>query len=117
LNLIKMDTEGTEHLILENAQKTIKRNEAIVICETLFNKIENELEPHHEVVRISPFTITSRMGCKGWTQSGETLMMESITASSFIQAKVHLIEEFVIDHDIKRRRCGTTQIDKFETWH
>lgn len=41
--LIKMDTEGTEHFILQGATQTLKGH-PIVIAETLFNTIEGELE-------------------------------------------------------------------------
>ncbi len=44
LDLIKMDTEGTEHFILEHAQNVLKEHKPIIICETLFNTIEPELE-------------------------------------------------------------------------
>ncbi len=44
IDLIKIDTEGTEHFILSGAHETIERFKPIIICETLFNKIEAELE-------------------------------------------------------------------------
>ncbi len=44
VDLIKMDTEGTEHLILENAGMVLDTMKPIIICETLFNTIESELE-------------------------------------------------------------------------
>ena len=44
VDLIKIDTEGTEHLILSGADELIRRHQPIVICETLFNVIEGELE-------------------------------------------------------------------------
>lgn len=44
VDLIKIDTEGTEHLILGGAAKLLRRHEPILICETLFNVIEEELE-------------------------------------------------------------------------
>lgn len=44
VDLIKIDTEGTEYLILEGAEETIKKFQPIIICETLFNKIEDKLE-------------------------------------------------------------------------
>lgn len=44
IDLIKIDTEGCEDLILENAAETITKFKPIIICETLFNKIENRLE-------------------------------------------------------------------------
>jgi FkbM family methyltransferase len=42
-DIIKIDTEGTENQILEGAERTLQ-NAPIIICETLFNKIEIELE-------------------------------------------------------------------------
>lgn len=44
IDLIKLDTEGTEHLILAHATRVLDRMKPIVICETLFNVIEAELE-------------------------------------------------------------------------
>ncbi len=44
LDLIKMDTEGTENLILESATMVLEKMKPIIICETLFNTIEPELE-------------------------------------------------------------------------
>lgn len=43
-DLIKIDTEGSEYLILEGAQKVLDTHRPIVICETLFNVIEDKLE-------------------------------------------------------------------------
>ncbi|MCX6304729.1 MAG: FkbM family methyltransferase [Bacteroidetes bacterium] len=44
VDLIKMDTEGTEHLILENAAEVLGKLKPVIICETLFNTIEPDLE-------------------------------------------------------------------------
>lgn len=44
LDLIKIDTEGTENLVLEGARQIITQHKPIIICETLFNKIEPQLE-------------------------------------------------------------------------
>lgn len=44
IDLIKLDTEGTEDKILEGAANIIRTYRPIIICETLFNKIENALE-------------------------------------------------------------------------
>lgn len=44
VDLIKLDTEGVENLILEGSIETIKKFQPIIICETLYNKIEKELE-------------------------------------------------------------------------
>lgn len=43
-DLIKIDTEGTEHLILGAAKKTIEKARPIIICEILFNRIESKLD-------------------------------------------------------------------------
>ena len=44
IDLIKIDTEGTEYLILNGANQTIEQFKPIIICETLFQRIEKELE-------------------------------------------------------------------------
>jgi len=44
IDLIKIDTEGTEDLILKEATKVIENMTPIIICETLFNTIEGKLE-------------------------------------------------------------------------
>ncbi|MBN8705612.1 MAG: FkbM family methyltransferase [Bacteroidetes bacterium] len=44
IDLIKMDTEGTEDLILEHAETVLRIMKPIIICETIFNKIETKLE-------------------------------------------------------------------------
>lgn len=44
IDLIKIDTEGTEHLILGKGLETLKKHLPIVICETLFQTNEVELE-------------------------------------------------------------------------
>lgn len=44
IDLIKMDTEGTEHMILGKGLETLKKHLPIVICETLFQTNEAELE-------------------------------------------------------------------------
>lgn len=44
IDLIKIDTEGTEFEILMSGKSEIKKFEPIVICETLFNTIEGKLE-------------------------------------------------------------------------
>lgn len=44
IDIIKLDTEGTEIDILNNGKNTIINNQPIIICETLFNTTEKELE-------------------------------------------------------------------------
>jgi len=44
VDLIKMDTEGTEDYILRGSSNTIAKHKPIIICETLFNQIEKDIE-------------------------------------------------------------------------
>lgn len=44
IDLIKMDTEGTEHLILSKAHIVLSKMKPIIICETLYNSNEEKLE-------------------------------------------------------------------------
>ncbi|MFD2037433.1 FkbM family methyltransferase [Belliella marina] len=44
VDLIKIDTEGTEHLILESGEKILSETNPIFICETLFLSNEAQLE-------------------------------------------------------------------------
>lgn len=44
VDLIKIDTEGTENFILNGADESINKFRPIIICETLFNRIEDKLE-------------------------------------------------------------------------
>jgi FkbM family methyltransferase len=42
--LMKLDTEGSEHLILGQGLETLRRHKPILICEILFQVIEDKLE-------------------------------------------------------------------------
>ncbi|PHS68080.1 MAG: hypothetical protein COB12_02360 [Flavobacterium sp.] len=44
IDIIKIDTEGTEVDILKSGKNEIKQYQPIIICETLFNTTENELD-------------------------------------------------------------------------
>lgn len=44
IDLIKIDVEGAECTVIEGGLETIKKHQPIIICETLFNKIEAALE-------------------------------------------------------------------------
>lgn len=44
VELMKIDTEGTEHFILNGGKQVLEQHHPIVICETLFNMIEGKLE-------------------------------------------------------------------------
>lgn len=44
VDLMKLDTEGTENFILENGTRVLNESKPIVICETLFGEIEDKLD-------------------------------------------------------------------------
>lgn len=44
VELMKMDTEGTEHYILQKAHTLLSEHRPVIICETLFNMVEKDLE-------------------------------------------------------------------------
>jgi FkbM family methyltransferase len=44
VDLMKIDTEATEHIVLEGARHTLKRDKPIIICEVLKEKTERALE-------------------------------------------------------------------------
>lgn len=44
IDLMKIDTEGTEDSILKNAGTVLSNDKPIIICETLFNRIESQLD-------------------------------------------------------------------------
>lgn len=45
IDLIKMDTEATEHFVLRGGIESIKKHQPIIISEVLFHQIEHLLEP------------------------------------------------------------------------
>jgi FkbM family methyltransferase len=46
IDIMKMDTEATEHYILSKGYETLLRDKPIIICEVLFGKVEGEIERH-----------------------------------------------------------------------
>ena len=95
IDLIKMDTEGTEHFILENSDNVLKLMKPIIICETLFNTIELELEKLMRSYGYEFYNHTE-MGL----QKVNTIVREEDNGVSncfFVHPnKFDLIEEFVI---------------------
>ena len=95
IDLIKIDTEGTEHLILENAGNVLSTMKPIIICETLFNTIEVNLEK-----------LMDSYGYEFYNPSGDGLKKvktnvreedDGVRNCFFVHPdKIHLIEEFVI---------------------
>ncbi len=93
--LIKLDTEGCEHTILEHSFKTIDTYKPIIICETLFNKIEAPLEKimkqhSYEFYNHTPKGLVAVNTIKRTEDDG-------IRNCFFVHpSKKHLIEEFII---------------------
>ncbi len=96
IDLVKIDTEGTEHLILSHAEVVLSKLKPIIICETLFNTNEDKLQQ-----------IFERHGYEFYNHTPKGLMqVETITREKdngirncfFVHPeKRSLIEEFVID--------------------
>ena len=59
VDLIKIDTEGTEIDILNSGKSVIAQFKPIIICETLYNTIENELDDFFKELDYLFFTHTS----------------------------------------------------------
>ncbi|MEO9481805.1 MAG: FkbM family methyltransferase [Ekhidna sp.] len=96
IDLIKLDTEGTEVDILLNAKDTIERNQPIVICETLFNTIEDKLEE----VMLSHNYLFFNHTSKGLKQVKSIKRDEDdgIRNCFFVpKSKVDLIQEYVFE--------------------
>lgn len=95
VDLIKLDTEGAEYQILSGAIHTLKKFKPIVICETLFNRIEKELDM---VMRYNDYRFYNH------TNEGlkhvDTIIRtddDGVRNCFFVPVeKVHLIEEWVI---------------------
>lgn len=60
VDIIKMDTEATEHYILSQATETLRRDQPIVICEVLFGKVEKQIEPLVRAAGLRMFEHTSK---------------------------------------------------------
>lgn len=94
IDLIKIDTEGTEHLILQGASKVLNSMRPIVICETLFNTIENELENIFKPINYKFYNHTS-VGLIEVDTIKRTID-DGVRNCFFVpKEKVLLIEEFV----------------------
>lgn len=93
-DLIKIDTEGTENLVLEGAAATIKEHKPIIICETLFDKIEAHLE---RIMKAHGYLFFNHLN--GKLHQTDTLIRQTDNGVSdcfFVHPdKVTYIEEFV----------------------
>lgn len=94
IDLIKLDTEGTEHFILEKSQAVLSIMKPIVICETLFQTIEPELEIVFKSAGYEFYNHTEN-GLKK-TESIIRIKDDGVRNCFFVHpSKRHLIEEFV----------------------
>jgi len=95
IDLIKIDTEGTEHLILAKADNVLREIKPIIICETLFNKIEGDLEKIMKSFGYEFYNHTE-LGLKK-VQSIVRKKDNGVRNCFFVHpSKFSLIEEFVI---------------------
>ena len=98
IDLIKIDTEGTEHLILGHAEEILSKMKPIIICETLFGRNEYELEKIFSKYGYLFYNHTS----KGLEKT-ETLMRieeNGVSNCFFVHPlKFHLISKFVINRN------------------
>ncbi len=96
IDLIKMDTEGTENLILEKASLVLKTMKPIIICETIFNTTEPELE---RIMKSYGYELYDHVG-NGLIKQESIIRNENNGVSNcfFVHpSKFHLINEFVIN--------------------
>jgi FkbM family methyltransferase len=96
IDLIKMDTEGTENLILENAEYVLSKMKPIIICETLFDTIETELE---NIMLKHDYEFYNHVG--SGLKKTNTIIREkdnNVRNCFFVPpSKFHLIKDFLIE--------------------
>jgi len=95
-DLIKIDTEGTEDLVLEGAREIIERHKPIIICETLFNKIEPKLD---KIMSGHGYHFYNHLN--GKLHRANTIVRQTddgVSDCFFVHpGKLHLIKQFVAD--------------------
>ena len=94
VDLIKIDTEGTENFILQGAEETIRQFHPIIICETLFDKIEDKLEA---IMKSHGYLFFNHVS--GKLKKVGTLIRrkdDGVRDCFFVHpSKLHLIEKFI----------------------
>ena len=94
IDLIKLDTEGTEIHILNSGLESILKFQPIIICETLFNTIENELDTFFNKLEYSFFNHT-----ENGLEKVETIKRETdngVRNCFFVpKTKLHLISDYI----------------------
>jgi len=95
IDLIKMDTEGTENLILEHSKHVLRDLKPVIICETLFNTIESELE---NIMSSYDYLFYNHVG--NGLRKVNSIKRETddgVRNCFFVHpTKLHLIEEFIL---------------------
>ena len=95
IDLIKIDTEGTEIDILNSGKQIIRSFEPIIICETLFNTIENELDDFFKELNFEFYNHTPK-GLKKVPTIKRT-KDDGIRNCFFVpNSKYHLISKFIV---------------------
>jgi len=95
VDLIKLDTEGTEIDILKSGLDSIKKHQPIIICETLFNTTETELNNLFSSLNYSFYNHSKKGLIK--VNSIKRTKDNGIRNCFFVPpSKVNLIEKFVI---------------------
>ena len=98
IDLVKIDTEGTENHVLSGAIDTITRNQPIIICEVLHDKIEKELD---EILTRLGYSIFQFQNEKSLLKKVENLANATNSKnenSNFFfvpSAKIELIQQFI----------------------
>ena len=95
IDLIKMDTEGTENYILEKSSFVLREMKPIIICETLFQTIEQQLE---RIMRSYGYEFYNHteVGLQKKASIQRTID-DGVRNCFFVHpSKYHLIQEFVV---------------------
>ena len=96
IDLVKIDTEGTEIDILLSGKKYIEQFQPIVICETLFNTIEDDLENFFKPLGYKFFNHT--LSGLREVNSIKRSQDDGIRNCFFVpDSKKHLIEKFTVN--------------------
>jgi FkbM family methyltransferase len=94
IDLIKMDTEGTENMILEKSDFILGEMKPVIICETIFNKIEHLLEDILNLYGYEFYNHTRAGLVK--TDTIKRTFDNGISNCFFVHpSKFYLIEEFI----------------------
>jgi FkbM family methyltransferase len=93
IDLIKLDTEETEHIILQNGLNTLSEHKPIVVCEIFSNQVANSL---NEIFKPLNYLFFKSEG-EWLIRDSEAIHREGIIDNYFFvpQEKLHLINQFL----------------------